>query len=133
MLHISPTTELKIKHLLHVLCQILGDICHRVQTLSVISYQKHTNIVAVTLELHKIISFPSQNLDITLLTQCILLYVNLQTNHMYFYICILGRRKGLLIPKLEFDQLVRKGQRRVHVALRVKTQGHTTTVSSKIR
>ena len=136
MLHISLTTKLQIKLLLHVLCQILGDICRGIQTSSVTSYHKHINVVAVTFELHKIISFPSQSLDITLLTQRMqpltLCQFKLQTNHMNFYIWIQRTGKGLLIPKLEFDQLVRKGKRRFYVALRVKTQGHPTTASSKI-
>ena len=55
---ISLTTESQLKLLLHVLSQILGDIYRGVQRTPSVTYQNYTNVVAVTLELHKIISFP---------------------------------------------------------------------------
>ena len=94
----------------------MGDICRGVQTPSVTSYQIHTNVVAVTLELHKIICFPSQSLDITLVTQCMQPFTLCQAidkPHAFLYLDT-ENKKCPLIQKLEFDQLVRKGQPRFH-------------------
>ena len=98
MLHISLTTKVQIKLLLHVLCQILGDTCRGIQTPSVTSYHKHVNVVAVTLELHKIISFPSQSLDITLLTQRMQPFTLCQATdkpHEFLYLDIGNRKRSL--------------------------------------
>ena len=97
MLHISLTTKHQIKLSLHVLCQILGDICRGIQTPSVTSYHKHS-VVAVTLELHKIISFPSQSLDITLLTQCTQPFTLCQATdkpHEFLYLDTGNRKRSL--------------------------------------
>ena len=102
MLHISLTTKVQIKLLLHVLCQILGDTCRGIQTPSVTSYHKHMSVVAVTLiktlELHKIISFPSQSLDITLLTQFMQPFTLCQAtdkSHVFLYLDTGNRKRSL--------------------------------------
>ena len=51
-----------------------------------------------------------QSLDITLVTQCMQPFTLCQAidkPHVFLYLDT-GNKKGLLIPKLEFDQLVRK-------------------------
>ena len=69
-----------------------------IQTPFVTSYHKLINVVAVTLEPHKIISFPSQSLDITLLTQRMQPFALCQATdkpHEFLYLDIGNRKRSL--------------------------------------
>ena len=69
-----------------------------IQTPFVTSYHKLINVVAVTLEPHKIISFPSQSLDITLLTQRMQPFTQCQATdkpHEFLYLDIGNRKRSL--------------------------------------